>query len=348
MKKLLLALLMLTSLFADKTVIKSVTVNQMLYSDKTLMQLEEIALQKAKYAAAKEIFGEFLLSETVMVNGKVLDDIVKEKTGGVIHIKGEPKYSHGANFGDLKVTIEAYATDADIEDMSPHFIVVNDFVYANPNIPLSSLRNAAEDAFIIEAISRKKPSARRAHIAEVRKMALSIAISKFDYDEEKATYIISGKVEYIPAFLRHAKVINSNSISDYKDRNKEVKVSSQRQYTRLNNADERINRAKRGFYGIWSGFIMKNDGGSMDLEIEISDSGLTNIVYNSLNCGGELIIDNKTTRIVDFKEKITYGNSACSDVHTIRLKKVNSTQVLFFQYDEDKNVLAKGSLYSDD
>ena len=328
---------MLSSLVASKTVIKTVTVNQMLYSDKTLIQLEEIALKKAKYAAAKEIFGEFLLSETVMVNGKILDDIVKEKTGGVIHIKGEPKYSHGENFGDLMVTIEAYATDDDIKDMSPQYIVIKDFTYSNDDIPLKDLKLAAEDAFIIEAISSKKPSARKANIQDVRKLALSIDITKFDYNPEKLEYTISGQVEYVPAFLRHAKIIKSSSISNY-TKNERVMHTSR----------EKIRVAKRGFYGLWNGFIMKSNGSSMDLDIEISDSGLASISYNSLNCGGDLIIDKKTTRVVIFKEKITYGKNICEEMNTIKLKKIDNEQLLFIQFDEDGDEVAKGSIYRND
>ena len=336
MKKLLLLLLLASSLFSEKTVIKTITVNQMLYSDKTLIELEQIALKKAKYAAAREIFGEFLLSETVMVNGRILDDIVREKSGGVIHIKGEPKFSHGENFGDLKVSIEAYATDEDIQDMSPHFIVLTDFRYSNPDIKLKDLKLAAEDAFIVEAIASKKPSIRNSSVEEARKLALSLEVSKFEYDDINSTYIISGKVEYIPAFLRHVKVISSKDISDRRKTKHIIYKES---------SIDTINRARRGFYGNWSGFIMKSNGGSMDLELEISDSGLATINYNSQNCGGELIIENKTTKIVDFKEKITYGKNICKDMHKIRLKKVNSTQLLFFQYDEDGDLLAKGSLY---
>ena len=187
-------MLLASALFSDKTVIKTITVNQMLYSDKTLIELEQIALKKAKYAAAREIFGEFLLSETVMVNGKILDDIVKEKSGGVIHIKGEPKFSHGENFGDLKVTIEAYATDEDIQDMSPHFIVLDNFRYSNPDIKLKDLKLAAEDAFIVEAIASKKPSIRHSSVADARKLALSLEISKFEYDDISSTYTISVKL----------------------------------------------------------------------------------------------------------------------------------------------------------
>jgi len=334
---LILATIFITLLLADKTVIKTVTVNQMEYPKKTLSQLKSIALKKAKLEAAKEIFGEFLLSETVMVNGKVLDDVVREKSGGVIHIKGEPKFKNGENFGDLQVSIEAYATDEEIEDMTPHFIRVNDFKYTNSTIPARELKAAAQSAFIIEALSSKKPSVQNTSADRVRQLALSVEILKSDYDEDNATYIISGVVEYIPLFLRNANLTPENNSSN--------KVDDSRSY--LQNPQERIEKVKRGFYGVWSGFIMRSNGGSGDVTIEIAETGVVTINYNSLKCGGELIIESKTANLVKFKEKLTYGDDKCVDKHYVVLKKINSTQLLFMQFNEQEQETARGTLYSE-
>ncbi|MDT8339055.1 MAG: hypothetical protein RQ763_07640, partial [Sulfurimonas sp.] len=113
---LIIATFFLALALADKSVVKSVTINQMLYPDKTFLQVKEIALNEAKKAAAKEIYGEVLISETVMIGGKVLDDVVREQAGGLVRIKGEPKFRNGENFGDIVVTVEAYATDEDLKN----------------------------------------------------------------------------------------------------------------------------------------------------------------------------------------------------------------------------------------
>lgn len=330
---LIIITLLLTQSLADKTVIKTITVNQMLHPNKTLSELKEIAVQKAKLSAAKEIFGEFLLSETVMVNGKILDDVVREKSGGVVHIKGEPKFQNGENFGDLQVTIEAYATDEEIQDMTPQFIKLDDFKYSNADIAQRDLKVAAEGAFIVEAISSKKPSVRSASADEARKLVLSVEITKASYDEESATYTMSGAVEYIPAFLRNSDL--SKSSKETGENSKNILYSSA----------ERIEKVKRGFYGVWSGFIMRSNGGSGDVMIEITQSGVGTIDYNSLNCGGELIIQSKTANIVKFKELLTYGEDKCINKHFIDLKKLNNTQLLLMQYNEENKEVARGTLY---
>lgn len=240
---LIIAAFFLSFAFADKSVVKSVTINQMLYPDKTFLEVKEIALDEAKKAAAKEIYGEVLISETVMVGGKVLDDVVREQSGGLVRIKGEPKFRNGENFGDIVVTVEAYATDEDI-------------------------KNRAKFA----------PS------------------QEFDIDA----------------------------------------------------ADEKISKIRRGFYGVWSGFIMRSGASSSDVVIKITSSGEATINYIASNCGGELIIQKKEPTKVKFKQKLSYGEDRCTDGLFVELKKINDTQSLFMLLDEDNTEVAKGTLYREE
>jgi len=233
----------LASVFAGKTVVKTVTINQMLYPQMTFLQVKEIALEEAKKAAAKEIYGETLISETIMFNGKVLDDVVREQSGGVVRIKGEPKFSNGENFGDIVVSIEAYATDEDLQN--------------------------------------------------------------------------------------RPKIVEDREFS-------------------IDDADEKIGRLKRSFYGLWSGFIMRSGGGSSDVIIKITSSGEATINYVASNCGGDLITKEKTPTMVKFQQKLTYGYERCTDRAFVVLKKINDTQSLFTQFDEQEREVAKGTLYREE
>ncbi|MFA5454707.1 MAG: hypothetical protein WC272_05255 [Sulfurimonas sp.] len=243
---LIFSIFFLTLALADKSVVKTVTINQMQYAQKTFLQAKEIALQEAKNAAAKEIYGEVVISETVTANGKILDDVVRELSGGIVRIKGEPKFRNGKNFGDIEVTIEAYATDEDLQNRSV------------------------------------------------------------------------------------------------------LKASPEREESESNGAIKKIEQVKRGFYGIWSGFVVRGSGGSGDIMIKITYSGEATINYDSLHCGGELIIQEKTVDLVKFKEKLTYGADKCVDRHSITLKKLSNTQMLFIQFDKDEREVAKGTLYREE
>ncbi|MDA7817970.1 hypothetical protein N9A28_07255, partial [Sulfurimonas sp.] len=209
-------------------------------------------LKKVKQEASKEIYGESIASETVMVNGRVLNDVVSQKSGGIIHVKDEPIFKNGEKFGELVVTITAYATDEDLLD------------YSLDNV--------------------KKTSTKK-------------------------------------------NLITQSTISTSR---------------------EQIKKVKRGFYGQWNGFIMRSNGGSGDVNIDIEDSGLVSVNYNSLNCGGDLIIQEKGARLVKFKESLTYGKNKCVDEHFVELKKINNTQLLFMQFNKDNVEVARGTLYRDE
>ncbi|GEM_PF-6466921 len=327
---LLLILMTATALHADKTVIKTVTVNRMLYPDKSIEELKEIAVSKAKYEAAKEIFGELLLSETVMSNGKIVDEFVRERSGGVIHIRGTPKFSNGENLGDIRCTIEAYATDEDIQDTTPQKIVLNNFKYTNPDVPLKKLKAMAEDAFIIEALSKKKPSIRSVSPEEARRQAVGITITQMDFDIDTFTYTISGVVEYVPAFLRHSDLIKTTDIAD--------RFKPQRPAP----------KKKRGFYGDWSGYIMTPDGMSGDVEITIAQNGRTTVAFPTAGCGGDLIVQEKNERTAEFILALTYGREACDDEQKIVLQKKSEDELFYRATLRDGTPAGSGSLFRDE
>ena len=104
-----------TVLYADKTVMETATINHSSYPNKNIEELKSLVLKKAKLQAAYKIYGEVLLSRTSFENGKINGEYINNIAGGIVHIKGEPKFDNGKNLGDIQVTIKAYATDADMK-----------------------------------------------------------------------------------------------------------------------------------------------------------------------------------------------------------------------------------------
>ena len=186
-----------------KEVIKTSFINQSNYENSSMDEIKAILLKKAKEDAATEIFGDFVKSDTEIQNGKLLKDVITSEKNGIVHVKGTPKYANGKNFGDIQVTITAYATDEDIASMQAHKIILNDYVYTNPSMPLKDLKRAAEDAFLVEAIAKKKPEIKKSHNVQslARKYAKAITIKNIHFDVKSVSYIISGEVDYIPYFL---------------------------------------------------------------------------------------------------------------------------------------------------
>lgn len=200
---LLLALLASTGLLADKEVVKTSFINQANYENSSMKEIKTILLKKAKEDAATEIFGDFVKEDVVVADGKLLRDVIVSEKNGIVHVRGIPKYANGKNFGDIQVTITAYATDEEIASMQAHKIVLNGYVYTNPSMPIKDLKRAAEDAFLVEAIAKKKPSIKknRNKQALARKYAVAINIKESEFDVDSVSYVISGEVDYIPYFL---------------------------------------------------------------------------------------------------------------------------------------------------
>ena len=135
----------------------------------------------------------------------MISNLIISEKNGLVHIDGEPKYANGKNFGDIQVTINAYATDEDLKNMSIQKIVVSDFVYANKKIALKDIKRAAEDAFLVHALSTKRPALKNNpnQVELARELSISVSIKKMLFDVEHASYTMNGVVEYIPFFLKH-------------------------------------------------------------------------------------------------------------------------------------------------
>ena len=201
----LLLLCMSTIVNADKSVRKTVFINQANYADKSTPEIKKILLDKAKIDAASEIFGDFIKSETDIENGKMIRNLIVSEKNGLVHLEGLPLYSNGRNLGDMQVTITAYATEQDLRDMSIQTVYLDDFVYTNKNIALKNLKKSAEDAFLVAAITSKKPALKNNpnQVKIARSIATSLNITEMTYDVETASYLMNGSVEYIPFFLKN-------------------------------------------------------------------------------------------------------------------------------------------------
>ena len=116
MKTLLFVLVIMSTLWADKIVTKTAFVNASDAKGKSLVQVRETLLLRAKRAAASEIFGDYINSATMIESGKLVSDEINSIVNGVIHVKGDPQYSNGKNFGDMQVKATMYATDQEMRE----------------------------------------------------------------------------------------------------------------------------------------------------------------------------------------------------------------------------------------
>ena len=188
-----------------KTITKSTFVNQANYPNSSMDEIKKILLEKVKIAAATEIYGDFIKSENDIENGKLIRSCIISEKNGLIHIEGEPIYGNGENFGDIKVTVVAYATKDELDSMKVHTINVDKYVYANEALPIQKLKKEAEDNFIVHAIAQVKPEILKASNPKrvARSLAKGIKMKTMKFDMSKASYTMGGTVQYIPFFIKY-------------------------------------------------------------------------------------------------------------------------------------------------
>ena len=121
-------------------------------------QLKMILMEQVKKDAVEELFGTMLKSDTLIVNGKLVSDKIKQVAVGNVRIKGNPSFYNGKNFGEVCTKVEAYITEDDFMKYQPKTISVKNFCYNNPNIPLKNLKSEAEFSAYKKAIVKFKPS----------------------------------------------------------------------------------------------------------------------------------------------------------------------------------------------
>jgi len=222
------------SLVANTYVTSSATILKNDYTNYTITKMKQEVLKQAKLKASKEIYGEFLASDIKMEDGHIIDDVIRLKSGGIVHLKGKPTYQE--NDKSIKVTIKAYATDMDL-----------------------------------------------------------------------------GK---------NYKDI-SNKIKSYKNK----KVDYHKNYV-----------------GLWSGFLMGDDGSSADVDVSITNYANITIYYNSMQCGGDLVTVEKNNNQVKLKEFLTFGKDRCVNNSIITLRKATPTSLEFIQTHDDKKIFS-GRVY---
>lgn len=188
------------NIYADVVVDKTSFVNQANYSDKTMYEIKKILLQKAMLDAGSEIYGDFIKSETNIKNGKLIKQAIISEKNGLVRLKGKPIYTNGENFGDIQVTIKAYATQEDLKKMSIQTLHINSFKYTNSSIAIKYIQKAAEDAFLVNAISKVLPSIKN-NVQKARKLIVSYDIKTMDFNIDQGTYLMSGSIKYIPYIL---------------------------------------------------------------------------------------------------------------------------------------------------
>ena len=161
MKFIYILFILLLSLNASE--VKQITVKEHCvisteHHDADIDQLKMLLMEQVKRDAIEELFGTMLKSDTLIVDGKLVSDKIKQVAVGNVRIKGTPKFYNGKTFGEVCTKAEAYITKKDYQKYQPQTVSKKQFCYNNPDVALKLLKQEANFAAYKNAITKFKPN----------------------------------------------------------------------------------------------------------------------------------------------------------------------------------------------
>lgn len=78
--------------------------------------------------------------------------------------------------------------------------------------------------------------------------------------------------------------------------------------------------SRKAFEGVWLGRGRQGDGREWTIRITIGSGAVDRIDYDSISCGGVLEIGKIAHDEIEYRERLTYGQSGCVDNGTITLR----------------------------
>ena len=161
--KILISSLYFLSIIVSASELKQLTIKErcMLSTESKnadIDHLKMLLMEKVKRDAVEELFGTMIQSDTLIVDGKLVSDNVKQVAVGSVRIKGTPEFYNGKDFGEICTKAQAYITEADFAKYQPQTVTVKNFCYNNPDISLKLLKSYSEYAAYKKVISKFKPN----------------------------------------------------------------------------------------------------------------------------------------------------------------------------------------------
>jgi len=221
MKKLFLFLVLISGLFAASQkafVQKEVCVTVSDYPGKTVAQIKDILINKAKESALTELYGQLLYTREDLKNGKLLSEEVRNRAVGIVRIQGSPQFFNGKNLGEICVRLTAYATKKDLQMYSPKKVSLKHFCYTNPDVPIKEIKQQAKYAAFKEIVSEYNPKLKiTGEEAENYIHQFQTSNAKFDFNTmsycfDATATILPYELQLAPNKLKYSKK-NANKIT---------------------------------------------------------------------------------------------------------------------------------------
>jgi hypothetical protein len=146
--------------------------------------LKDELLTAAKQEAVQELFGEEIASLTEVENFALTEEQIRTNALTILRIQGEPVYSNGQNFGEVCVTIDAYATEEDNNKFKPQTLTKKTCKEGDER----TIKQATEEKAILRALTAYDQQVKDYPPEKVLPLLRDVTFSEGGFDPETEFY----------------------------------------------------------------------------------------------------------------------------------------------------------------
>ncbi len=174
-------------------------------------QVKAELLLGAKRMAVAELFGEMVSSLSRVKDFTLSEDEVSAASAGYIRLAGDPVYRNGPDFGEVCVTITAYAEDEDFRKLKP-VTLSGKKCLADPNLTTARLKEAALSQALSEALLRYEPGLEGVSRKRLGKLVHQVKLVKAGFLPETETYCVEFEAQVFPVEVAAALSSKSKAV----------------------------------------------------------------------------------------------------------------------------------------
>tara|TARA_B100001063_G_scaffold219376_1_gene223452 strand:- start:16760 stop:17836 length:1077 start_codon:yes stop_codon:yes gene_type:complete len=168
------------------------------YSNKPIEELKKILIEQAKRESIEELYGSLLSSKTIVKNGKLFSDEIKQKAVGAVRIEGNPAFYNGKNFGEICAEINSYITKKDLEKHSPKSVKLNNFCFNDTSVATKDIKQKAKEKAYREVITKYKPSLKNISFEDAEQYIHEFSITNENFDFNKGSLCFDASASILP------------------------------------------------------------------------------------------------------------------------------------------------------
>lgn len=191
--------------------IKESCVLQSEHRDANQEQLKALLMEKVKRNSVEEIFGTTIKANTLIVNGRLISDKVKQKATGSVRIKGKATFYNGKNFGEVCTRVKTYITQEDFDKYQPKVVTIKHFCYNNPILTYKEKKINANYSAYKKAITKFKPQMKNISNETAESFIHGFHTKNEKIDSQTGVFCMDFKATIFPYELETAEIENFSS-----------------------------------------------------------------------------------------------------------------------------------------